>query len=141
MSTVKELREKFDGMKKQYIMQDHLTAQLEFTTCWIPENGFHWDKNEPNGIKGIQPFFKDKKKWMAYRLVDGTEGECLFPPYSDAVVFNKDIGYVYDKNKLAQHTSVRARERQEVRAARDKEFNALRYPTESVIQDSETPES
>jgi len=147
MSTVKELREKFDGMKKQYIMQYHLMAQLEYTTCWLPENGFHWDKNEPNGIKGIKPFCKsfsqaDKPvKWMAYKLGDGTEGECLFPPYSDAVVFNKDIGYVYDKIKLALHTSVRARDRLTAREARNKERNALRYPVESVTQDPETPES
>ena len=146
MSTVKELREKFDEMKKQYIMQDHLTAQLEFTTCWLPENGFHWDKNEPNGIKGIKPFFKDLNrpkpvKWMAYKLGDGTEGECLFPPYSDAVVFNKDIGYVFDKHRLALHTHVRERDEGRARVARRKELNALRYPVESVPQDSETSES
>ena len=46
-------------------------------------------------------------KWMGYRLVDGTEGECLFPPYSEgAVVFNKDPGYIYDKRKAgSQHRS------------------------------------
>ena len=46
---------------------------------------------------------------MGYRLVDGTEGECRFPPYSDAVVFNKDPGYVYDKNKLSHNTAVKTR--------------------------------
>ena len=113
-STVKELREKFDEMKKNVVMQDHLMAQLEYTTCWIPENGFHWDKNEPNGIKGIFVFCKYQSnnrpvRWMGYRLVDGTEGECRFPPYSDAVVFNKDPGYVYDKNKLDHNTAVKTR--------------------------------
>jgi hypothetical protein len=57
------------------------------------------------------------------------------------VVFNKDIGYVYDKIKLALHTSVRARDRLTAREARNKERNALRYPVESVTQDPETPES
>ena len=115
MSTA--LRETFDEMKKNVVMQEHLMALLEYTSCWIPENGFHWDKENPKGLKSIFVFHKHPHnnkvsppvKWMGYRLVDGTEGECLFPPYSDAVVFNKDPGYIYDKRKLDHNTAVKTR--------------------------------
>ena len=97
MTEVDGIREKIKELREKRILISHNLDQLAYTACWLLENGFHWDKEKPNAIAGIYAFRRRKKKVMGFKLMDGTEGECPFPPYSDAVVFNKPPGYVYDK--------------------------------------------
>lgn len=105
MTDVDGIREKIKGLREKRILISHNLDLLDYWACWLIENGFHWDKEKPNAIEGVYAFERRNKKgvlykptrFMGYKLMDGTEGECPYPPFSDAVVFNKQPGYVYDK--------------------------------------------
>jgi len=103
MTDVDGIREKIKELREKRILISHNLDLLDFTACWLIENGFHWDQAKPNAIKWKCAFERRNKKgvgytptrFMGYKLIDGTEGECPYPPFSDAVVFNKQPGYVY----------------------------------------------
>ena len=95
MTEVDGIREKIKELREKRILISHNLDMLDYTACWLLENGFHWDKEKPNAIEWKCAFKRGNKRFMGYKLMDGTEGECPYPPFSDAVVFNKEPGYVY----------------------------------------------